>query len=380
MQTFMNGAIAVVLSASFQGISPCHAESPPPVAVIGAQWEVTKDLKFKVDNSIPEYNVSGMACSLSDKSSRICVIIDDELTFAERVNVRGRKIEPDAPIELVTASTPVGTAPVIPCDDVKKPNDLDGEAVAESEGSFYVIGSHGCGRNKGAFRSSSFLLARIPLVGTPAVTYRVSEALQGCPDIGGRYGKWLQDFTGKDGKPRADDNGLNIEGLAITGGRMWIGLRGPVLRREGSPSDEAFIISLDADAPFIVDKPLQARLYSVGLGPERGVRDLAALGDGRILILAGPRIGGGIDYAIYVFDPRNGTAVAIATLRQHDPAQKQEGLVVLREDRNTVDLLLLQDGVKNGGPYEVQVNVPPRGPAVPAGERQCKAGSTPGRM
>lgn len=380
MQTFMNTAIALVVSASLQGISPCHAEASPPVAAIRALWEVTKDLKVKVDNGIPEYNVSGMACSRSAKSSRSCVIIDDELTFAERVNVQGRKIEPDAPIELVTASTPVGTAPVTPCDDVKKPNDLDGEAVAESGGSFYVIGSHGCGRNKGAFRSSSFLLARIPSVGTPALTYRVSEALRGCPDIGERYGKWLQDFMGKDGKPRVDDNGLNIEGLAVTGSRIWIGLRGPVLRRDGSPSDEAFIISLDADAPFTADAPLQAQLHSVGLGPERGVRDLAALGDGRILILAGPRISAGTDYAIYVFDPRNGTAVAIATLPQHDPAQKQEGLVVLREDRGTVDLLLLQDGVKNGGPYEIQTSVPPRGQAAPAGERRCEAEAIAGGM
>lgn len=380
MKTFMNTAIAVILSAFVQGVSPSHAESPAPVAKIRAQWEVIKDFKFKVDNGIPEYNVSGMACSRSAQNSRSCVIIDDELTFAERLNVRGREIEPDAQIELVTASTPVGTAPVIQCDDVKKPNDLDGEAVAEWGGFFYVIGSHGCGRNKGAFRSSSFLLARIPAVGTPALTYRVSEALQGCPDIGGRYGKWLQDFMGKDGKPRADDNGLNIEGLAVTGDRMWIGLRGPVLRRDEPPSGRAFIISLDTDAPFTADKPLQAQLYSVGLGPERGVRDLAALGDGRILILAGPRVSAGTDYAIYVFDPRNGTTVAIATLPQHDPAQKQEGLVVLREDRSTVDLLLLQDGVKNGGPYEVQVSVPPQGPAAPAGERQCQAESTSGMM
>ena len=283
-------------------------------------------------------------------------------------------------MELVSAATPVGTPPTLPCDDVKKPNDLDGEAVAESGGAFYVIGSHGCGRSKGAFRSSSFLLARIPPTGAPALTYRISDALRQCPDVGRSFGKWLQDFTGKDGKPRRDDNGLNIEGLAVSGGRLWIGLRGPVLKQPGGAGDAAFVVSLDADAPFVADKSLRARVHAIRIGPGRGVRDLASLDDGRILILAGPRTSAGADYVIYVFDPRNGTTVPRVTLPQHDPAHKQEGLVVLREDRGTVDLLVLQDGVKNGGPYEVQVKVPPREPAATAIDRPCGDSAAGSRM
>ena len=50
---------------------------------------------------------------------------------------------------------------VLPGRGEKKYKEFDGEAVAYAAPYFFVVGSHGCGRNNQAFRLSSFVLARI---------------------------------------------------------------------------------------------------------------------------------------------------------------------------------------------------------------------------
>jgi hypothetical protein len=79
-------------------------------------------------------------------------------------------------------------------DGERKFRGLDGEAVAYAAPFFYVVGSHGCSRHSNKFRSSSFILARIPerQVASAArtldpssveTTYRLSEALAAIPWI-----------------------------------------------------------------------------------------------------------------------------------------------------------------------------------------------------
>jgi hypothetical protein len=94
MQTLPRIAFAVAPLVSSLVFSASHADSPPSVSAVKARWTVTKDLKHKVEDGTPEYNVSGMACSGAESQSRNCLIIDDELTFAERVVARNRELEP----------------------------------------------------------------------------------------------------------------------------------------------------------------------------------------------------------------------------------------------------------------------------------------------
>lgn len=82
------------------------------------------------------------------------------------------------------------------------------------------------------------------------------------------------------------DNGIDFEGLAVTGGRVFIGLRGPVLR------GWAVIIELQAgDGPAISPEPIGpgGRHYRKHFLDLRGlgVRDLCRHGDD-LLVLAGP--------------------------------------------------------------------------------------------
>ena len=85
------------------------------------------------------------------------------------------------------------------------------------------------------------------------------------------------------------DNGFDIEGLAVRQGRVYLGLRGPVLR------GWAIILALE---PKAADAPGTLRLSKVGKGGPRvikhflwlggmGIRDLIFDGDD-LLILAGP--------------------------------------------------------------------------------------------
>src|SRR3954464_2721240 len=79
-----------------------------------------------------------------------------------------------------------------------------------------------------------------------------------------------------------EPNGLNLEGLAVVGGMLYAGLRAPSL--DGS----AFIVSTDVEPLFTPDTPLVPRVIPLALGRDTGIRDLALLPDGRLLVLAGP--------------------------------------------------------------------------------------------
>lgn len=193
--------------------------------------------------------------------------------------------------------------------------EIDIEGMDEAGGYLWVAGSHSLKRCKpdagdDAAKSikrlartekeaNRFLLARIPLVddgGLPALARksggRRARRLRG--GTGGneltrllRKDRHLGAFIGLPGK----ENGFDIEGLAVSGDRLFLGLRGPVLR------GWAIVLELrvadDGDCLSLV--PLQGRrrkrvrkhfLQLRGLG----IRDLILDGDD-LLVLAGPTMG-----------------------------------------------------------------------------------------
>ena len=119
-------------------------------------------------------------------------------------------------------------------------NEFDGEAVAYAAPYFYIVGSHGCSRKGAEFRLSSFMVARMRVDGggqpwdrmatrAPEDGAMASRRPTGCPithgeadKVGGFFGKSLDE----------EENGLNIEGLAIDGNRVLVGLRAPAFGNE----------------------------------------------------------------------------------------------------------------------------------------------------
>ena len=127
--------------------------------------------KMNVDGSFlgeegkpPAIDISGMGCVPQQGDIRNCLVINDENKAAQFAVVRNNGIAIGGPISLIgDAPDPrtFGSAPNETCKKVDDFDNLDGEGVAYAAPFFYVVGSHGCGRSKGKFRLSSFILARV---------------------------------------------------------------------------------------------------------------------------------------------------------------------------------------------------------------------------
>ena len=127
--------------------------------------------------------------------------------------------------------------------------DLDGEAVVYAAPYFYVIGSHGCSR-RNKYHPSRFILARVrvdepgrvedeaghePASPEDALTFVetthcLADVLRAADPIGGHFGKDLE------------ANGVNVEGLAVVNGTLYLGLRAPSL------DETAHIVSTEVNA------------------------------------------------------------------------------------------------------------------------------------
>lgn len=140
--------------------------------------------------------------------------------------------------------------------------------------------------------------------------------------------------------------GVNIEGLAYLNDHVFVGLRGPSM--DGS----AFILSVKAEALFS-GEAAKADVIEIQLGESTGVRDLAAVSDG-LVVLAGPVQSGG-GYALHYLDLSDGTVKKLIDLKMPED-QKAETVLVLEEDTEMLKLLVMYDGASDGGPREYHVS------------------------
>lgn len=97
----------------------------------------------------------------------------------------------------------------------------------------------------------------------------------------------LGPFLGIPGK----ENGLDIEGIAVRGDRVWLGLRGPVLRGHAVVLDlEMHLDGRGHLKPARIDGRRRYRKHLIETGGA-GIRDLALDGDD-LLLLTGPTLAG----------------------------------------------------------------------------------------
>lgn len=216
-----------------------------------------------------------------------------------------------------------------------------------------------------------YLLARIPLERDPASGELVPR--RDCPDprdpsqtltaarLKGkgrdnalmralRRDPHLRKFIRLPGK----DNGFDVEGLSAAGGRLFLGLRGPVLR--------GWAVVLEV-RPVETDRPGRLKLARIGPGRRRyrkhfldldglGVREITHLGD-ELLVLAGPTMDVHAPAAVFHWRgavAAEGDSVASgARLRRllelpHDPdgrGDHPEGMCRFRGERLRGDGLLV---------------------------------------
>jgi Protein of unknown function (DUF3616) len=225
--------------------------------------------------------------------------------------------------------------PVPPPADPTDLEEADVEGLVYDNGYLWLVGSHSLKRKKpklkgGATKAQKqlaqvskdgnrYLLARIPVVesdgkytlakkDTRNGRTRTAAQLRG-NDQGNdlteavREDEHLGAFLAIPGK----DNGFDIEGLAVTGERLFLGLRGPVLR--------GWAVILEVELEEENDQPSTLRLKAIGPNGRLyrkhflhlgglGIRDLCAQGSD-LLILAGPTMD--LDGPVSVFRWPGGT-------------------------------------------------------------------------
>jgi hypothetical protein len=210
-----------------------------------------------------------------------------------------------------SAHAPVGLGSLLPL-PAPESEEADIEGMDVADGWLWIVGSHSVKRAKPGARGDAgdvskalktlsrdgnrHLLARIPLNGSE-VHRKDGRRRAASIDAGkkssallraikrGRHGDGdphLAPFVPLPGK----DNGFDIEGLAVSGERVFVGLRGPVLRGwacilELHPAGAGDHLELEP-----VDKRLPYRKHFLNLDG-LGIRDLLVLGDD-LLLLAGP--------------------------------------------------------------------------------------------
>lgn len=340
----MRLAILSALALSLLAANTARAEVLKPERRI----EASSDFAGKKSKAAKD--ISGIACRPPAGGEYRCLLVNDESKAAQFATLTQTTIKPERSLPLIgdTALAALGRQPAIVCPRQGGFGDFDGEGVAYAGRHFYVVGSHGCSRHGGEFRPSAFLLARIALdggeAGMPELSWRVSDLLGAAGAAAPYLGKPLD----------AQANGLNIEGLAVTGDWLWLGLRAPSL------DGRAFLIGADVAELFkqgsepAAGKP---QLLAFQAGAQRGVRDLAPLADGRLLVLVGPAQEQEVPYAILLLDPADpASARELGELRPRRNA-KAEALAVLAHERDELRVLVGYDGVKNGGFEEYRLKL-----------------------
>ncbi len=216
------------------------------------------------------------------------------------------------------------------------------EAIAADGAFYYLVGSHALSRG-GELQPSRFFVYRVPVdpaTGAPSGAAVRSAGLrnliEGVAPLRAHAGQPIA-AAGSDG------HGVNIEGLAVRDGQLYVGFRGPVL--DGT----AYLLRVAA-APLFAGQPADPRLLPIALGPGRGVRDLAAVASG-LLVLAGPEADQGATFALFFWDGSGARPRLLGELSKGQEAKaKPEGLLVLDEDAASYRVLVFHDGARDGAP------------------------------
>jgi hypothetical protein len=153
----------------------------------------------------------------------------------------------------------------------------------------------------------------------------------------------------------ANENGVNIEGLAVKEGRLYVGFRGPILRGNYVP-----VLACD------FDHVESAHLLWVNL-EGLGVRDLAGTKEG-FLILAGPMGDGPGSFKLFSWNgrdclpgverPDNAGEIKELCRIPHEENAKAEGIAITQENESFYEFLIAFDGLKNGGIKRFRLSKP----------------------
>jgi hypothetical protein len=342
---------------------PAHAapDDAPLIAPDSGPWEAQGSFDFSTDAKKTRRSLSGVACPASTSGQRQCLAAFDEGREARHLTIKDKLVVLDRePVVLRAAA-----------------GELDAEAAATDGTFYYLAGSHSAKRKDCANNPASRAVIRFRL---DAATGRALRDPAGDPkgELAGRAetgALWsimaalpgLKDHVGdnmclgteapEEGPFKAGRRGVNIEGLAVKGGRLLFGFRGPA--RDGT----ARILGVDAHELFAggAAKPV---LSTIRVGKGRAIRDLQTVSDG-ILVLAGPDDDAANEKAGWVllrWDGQEGHGAVAepkplarldlsgVQLRDCDKELKPEAIAVEDAPPAKYRVIVFSDGMCDGGP------------------------------
>ncbi len=290
-------------------------------------------------------------------------IAGDETATVERLLAD----DPDKPGEY-SGETTFRLADFVDLPGLDADEEADVEGIARTGPFLWAIGSHSLrrkqikNRHDGAKalkrlarvegQANRQILVRLPIADVDGLPTPVREVTTGgvrhrAAVLSGRDNlrdllrrdEHLAPFLAIPGK----DNGLDIEGIAVVGDRVYLGLRGPVLR------GWAFVLEL---RPYVTaDDPGRLRLRAFDDGrPYRkhvldldglGVRDLCPCGDD-LLVLAGPTMD--LDGPVRIYRWRDARRSEQPTIVRGAALTRELELTYGEGDDHAEGLSLLGDG------------------------------------
>ena len=330
---------------------------------------------YPLFDSIEKYNeeISGIKCLSNAENRHSCYIVADEKKGLQQLSIwkSGRNTYDCTPGPVLAKKRGLS------CLKGKKP-ERDFEAIASDGKQLFITGSWGNQRKKHVGRSPErWVLVRQKLS-------RADRLRGNCQAV---KRKDLQSFI-KGALPALRPfmdaplqcGGLNIEGLAVQKGKLFLGLRSPGIIHDGI----GLIIETSADGIF--SNKRQARLHRLAFAVNGvaqkgiGIRGLESLADGRFLIAtgaggvtmknlstkgenriatqcaAGRNSGPGPLYrnkvfnvprALWLWTPASAGLKHLGDITGPYQHHKLESISLLAADKNKLDVVLAFDGVDN---------------------------------
>ncbi len=352
----MRHAFACAVAAMLVLTGAAWAAEAPEVA--GVRLKVEGQFAFGLkpkDEARTRQSLSAIACPPPGMAPRRCVVAFDEGVAARTMLLEpGRAVAEPDPVPLLAGG-----------------KEADAEAAARIGSIVYVAGSHSVKRKSCEPNSDARHVFRFEVddQGRPKLPAGAAAANDGGRlwDFMARH-ETLGRFAAADaclgslplGNGRTGRHGLNIEGLAAHGPSLFFGFREPAI--DGT----AYILRVNAAALFTPGASLDARLLSLPAGPRAGIRDLLAVPDG-ILLLIGPDddSAGAVGWKVSFWDGRQpaGGMIAIRDLARLKPPGKgacdaevkPEAMALLEDGPGFRSLLILSDGMCDGGPHVYRI-------------------------
>lgn len=232
--------------------------------------------------------------------------------------------------------------------------DIEGVAFSPEEQAYFVVGSHGLGKKKGDFQPDRHSIYRVPVDPQSGEVRR--EGIRRTSLL-----PWLEKtpLLAPHVKQPLQQNGLNIEGLTWSGGKLFFGLRAP------NQDGRGLVIELSTGELF-GGTPGKLKVHDLPVAKGRGIREITAVRGGFILITGNASAeatkkipvsaapGPDTRFELLFWNGRDGDAGKIGQLPEN--GGKGEALLVLDDVESHVDLLVVFDGLLGGEPMSLRLH------------------------